>query len=154
VSTPALTHLNSEQEYRKLFIQEYCSGPVVCADGIEIYFSRSRFNHAFYESSQRDGVKDQFSVERSTRIGWIRETLENPGATLFKGWDPRAKAYNSSRRVAVVYQEFVVVVRLRISQSGGLKGDFVTCYLADNSIGKIRQSPLWDKGDCLKELGP
>ena len=35
---------------------------------------------------------------------------------------------------------------------GTLKANFVTCYDANNSIGKIRQSPLWNKQDCLNAL--
>ena len=30
--------------------------------------------------------------------------------------------------------------------------NFVTCYLADNSIDKIRAAPIWDIDKCLKNL--
>ena len=30
--------------------------------------------------------------------------------------------------------------------------DFVTCYCANNSIGKIKASPLWTLQDCLNAL--
>jgi uncharacterized membrane protein YhdT len=37
--------------------------------------------------------------------------------------------------------------------SGSLKANFVTCYQADNSIGKIRSSPAWFRAACLRLLG-
>jgi len=33
-----------------------------------------------------------------------------------------------------------------------LKANFTTCYRADNSIDKIRTSPLWIKKKCLDAL--
>ncbi len=59
------------------------------------------------------------------------------------GWDKMAHGYDSSRRVAVVYEAFMVVLAMGLKQNGMLKANFVTCYQADNSIGKIRTSPVW-----------
>jgi hypothetical protein len=107
----------------------------------------------FYESSGRDGRKDVFSPARAQRIDWIKFTLEHPNADLFEGWDKVARRHDSTRRVAVVYEDFVVVVAMGLKLNGSLKANFVTCYQADNSIGKIRQSPIWSREVCLRRLG-
>lgn len=113
----------------------------------------TNFGHAFYESSARDGRKDVFSPVRAQRIDWIKATLENPDADLFQGWDKRARQYDGTRRVAVVYEDFVVVVAIGLTKARVLKANFVTCYQADNSINKIRRSPAWSRLDCLRQLG-
>ncbi len=56
------------------------------------------------------------------------------------------------RRVSVAYEDFVVVVELSLGRNKVLRGKFITCYQADNSISKIRQSPLWDRELCLRVL--
>ena len=38
------------------------------------------------------------------------------------------------------------------NEGDALKGKFITCYQADNSIDKICRSPLWDRELCLKIL--
>lgn len=35
----------------------------------------------------------------------------------------------------------------------GSRSNFVTCYDANNSIGKIRTSPAWDINTCRTALG-
>lgn len=90
---------------------------------------------------------------RAQRIDWIKATLEHPTAALFEGWDKTSRQYDATRRVAVVYEDFVVVVAMRLKQDGSLKANFVTCYQADNSIGKIRSSPVWSRAACLRLLG-
>lgn len=41
---------------------------------------------------------------------------------------------------------------LGLNRDDALRANFVTCYQADNSIGKIRTSPLWTREDCLNAL--
>jgi hypothetical protein len=106
----------------------------------------------FYESTARDGRKDVFSPVRAQRIDWIKATLEHPTAALFEGWDKTSRRYRATRRVAVVYEDFVVVVAMGLKQDGSLKANLVTCYQADNSILKIRSSPAWSKAECLALL--
>ena len=62
------------------------------------------------------------------------------------------RQYDATRRVAVVYEDFVVVVAMGLKLDGSLKANFVTGYQADNSIGKIRTSPLWSREACLHLL--
>lgn len=134
--------------YRK----EYCQKGVVAFDGIRVYFRENRFFHAFYESSNRVSRKDKFSEIRAQRMGWIRSTLENADSDLFQGWDNKKKRYDHVRRVCVVYEEFVVILEMRLKKNGKLKAKFVTCYHADNSIGKIRNSPKWSREACFEAL--
>ena len=46
--------------------------------------------------------------------------------------------------VSVVYENYVVVIQLTKKHDGTLKGEFKTAFVADNSIGKIRNSPKWN----------
>ncbi len=149
---PRLLEYETEAEYRAHYERVYCRGTVTTFDGIVVYFRADKFDHAFYESSARDGRKDQFSFERAERIDWIKATLETPEANLYQGWDKWKERYDLGRRVCEIYEDFVVIIEIRQTRSGKLKGDFVTCYTADNSIGKIKRSPEWTEGKCRAEL--
>lgn len=153
MALPPLVHYATAAEYQAHYEQLYCRGNILTYDGIRVYFSPGKFGHVFYESTARNGIKDAFSPVRAQRIDWIKATLEHPAAELFDGWDKTARQYDSTHRVAVVYESFVVVVAMSLKRGGGLKANFVTCYQADNSIGKIRTSPEWSQATCLKLLG-
>jgi hypothetical protein len=74
-------------------------------------------------------------------------------AALYEGWDNISRQYDAMRRVAAVYEDFVVVMSMGLKQDGSLRANFVTCYQADYSIGKIRNSPTWSRAACLHVLG-
>ena len=150
---PPLVHYATAAEYRNHFERIYCRGTILTFDSIRVFFAPAKFDHAFYESSARDGRKDVFSSVRAARIDWIQATLANPAADLYQGWNKAARTYDASRRVAIVFEDFVVVVAMGLKRDGALKANFVTCYQADNSIGKIRTSPAWTRVDCLRSLG-
>lgn len=152
MALPPLVHYATVGEYRSHYERVYCRGNIQTFDGIRVYFDAGKFGHMFYESTVRSGRKDTFSTVRAQRIDWIKATLEHPTADLFEGWDKTARQYDATRRVAIVYEDFVVVVAMRLKQSGTLKANFVTCYQADNSIGKIRSSPAWSRVACLRLL--
>lgn len=152
MALPPLVHYETVEEYRRHYENSYCRGIVQTFDGIRVHFAAEKFAHVFYESSARDGTKDSFSPVRAQRIDWIKATLEHPGADLFEGWDKKTQRYDGTRRVAVVYEDFVVVVAISLKHDNSLKANFVTCYQADNSIGKIRKSPPWSRMDCLRQL--
>lgn len=153
MALPPLVDYATVTEYRAHYEQVYCRGNIETFDGVRVFFGAGKFGHMFYESSARDGRKDVFSPARAQRIDWIKFTLEHPNADLFEGWDKVARRHDSTRRVAVVYEDFVVVVAMGLKLNGSLKANFVTCYQADNSIGKIRQSPIWSREVCLRRLG-
>lgn len=136
-------NLPDEDAYRAHFLTEYCKGPLSSIHGFPVYFSPDDFDHAFFESTKRDGVKDLFSAARSSRMDWISESLLDPHSHWHQGWDNKKRRYDTRRPVCVSAGDFVVVVRLSYKRDGSPKGNFVTCYWADNSIGKIRSSPLW-----------
>lgn len=142
---PALIHYATPAEYKQHYENHYCRERIFTFDSIRVFFRQAKFGHVFYESSARDGKKDKFSKNRAERIGWIRATLEHPDAELYQGWNKDDKVYDNSRRVSVVYDDFVVVIWMKKPNSNGKSeaADFVTAYVADNSIDKIKNSPKW-----------
>jgi len=153
MALPPLVHYPSVAEYREHYERVYCRGNIQTSEGIRVFFGAGKFGHAFYESTARDGRKDVFSPVRAQRIDWIKATLEHPSADLFEGWDKTARKYDATRRVAVVYEDFVVVVAMGLKLDGSLKANFVTCYQADTSIDRVRASPVWSRVVCLRQLG-
>ena len=141
---PSKVYYATEEEYREHYERVYCQCPIITFDGIKVYFRKNQFNHCMFESSRRNNVKDTFSYTRAKRIDWIKETLTNPKADLYQGWDKKNIAIDRNRRVAVLYEDFIVTIRLKYNQDGSIiKADFVTSFKADNSIGKIRNMPKW-----------
>jgi hypothetical protein len=143
VPSPAKVNYATQAEYRQHFERLYCNGVVLTFDGIAVRFRKEDFDHCMYESSNRDGVKDQFSKERSERIDWIKATLESPEAELYQGWDGKRKCYLADRRVSVVYEEFVVIIQLLGPPQGQRRARFITAYLADNNFERIKRGPKW-----------
>ena len=152
MALPPLLHLPDEATYRQHFIDTYCRGVIETHDGIPVFFQQSKFGHAFYESSNRDGAKDAFSWVRAQRMDWIGATLADPATVRYQGWVAKTRSYDPTRRVDLLYEDFVVVLGLGLNRDGVLRANFITCFQADNSIGKIRTSPLWTREDCLNAL--
>lgn len=150
-STPPIISLNTADEYKDYYTNEFCRQAVFTADGIRVYFSEGRFWHAFCTRDHK-GKKDTFSFERAQYIGWIRPTLEHPDALLLKGWNSTTKRTEPHRRVSVVYEDFVVVLELRLKGTDTLKANFVTAFYADRSIRRVKASPTWSKDECLHYL--
>ena len=148
---PPLLNLADEVAYRAHFEATLCCGGIVTHDGIPVFFKKGDFDHAFYESSDRRGSKDVFSLDRATRMNWIIPALSDVQALRFQGWDAKKQVNDPRRRVTVVIDNFVIVVGLRL-RDGNLRGQFMTCYKADNSIGKIMRAPAWVMQDCLNAL--
>lgn len=144
---PPLVHHTDEASYRNHFERVYCRGPVTTFDAIQVRFRRDQFFHCFFESSRRDGTKDQFSRVRAERIDWIKAALEDPDSERFLGWDRIRRRYDTKRRVAVVLGNYVVV----ISMTRKTSAQFITAFLADSTgergqystIEKIHRSPKW-----------
>lgn len=152
--SPPLLYYATVREYKHHYDKYYCRAQIFTFDGIRVYFGSQKFGHAFYENSQRrNGPKDEFSPTRAQRMDWIKLTLEHPDAEHFTGWNPKRKDHEQTRRVTIVYEDFVVIVELSLDRQGALKGNFVTCYVADNSIARIRRSPVWNLEKCMKMLG-
>ncbi|WP_083841533.1 hypothetical protein [Pseudovibrio sp. FO-BEG1] len=141
--SPPLLKLSDESEYRSHYESSLCQGEITTHDGIRVYFKKNRFEHAFFESSNRNGQKDSFSLIRAERMDWITATLQDPNADWYQGYDSKSGKYNPKRRVAIAYGDFVVIISISMKRNGSPKANFITCYNADNSISKIRTSPRW-----------
>lgn len=144
---PALITFASEADCRAHFERVYCQGPIATFDGIMVRFRKNNFDHCFFESTGRNGVKDQFSRPRSERVDWIKAALEDTSSELYEGWDSSKKRYDRSRRATIVMGNYVVIIAF----TGIGTADFVTAYVADSparpgrlsTIDKIRSGPRW-----------
>jgi len=137
---PPLVRYASEQEYRRHFIEKYCKRQIITFDDIPVRFSNKDFAHAFYESGSN--LKNNlFSVVRAQRIDWIEVALLDANAELYYGWDADKKRVDTTRRVALVKKNYIVIIQ--IMKSG--KARFITAFVANNyrTLLKIKQSPKW-----------
>jgi len=147
VAYPPLLDLEDEAAYRAHFEAVYCRGPIEAFDGVQVRFRKRDFDHCCFESSRRDGSKDQFSLLRARRLDWIKAALQDPNSECYQGWDKKRKRYDGRRRVAVVMGNYVVVIALK----GRGRADFVTAYVADtpgapgrpSTVDMIRRGPRW-----------
>lgn len=137
---PLASHGNLEI-YRGTYHSQYCIGPIKTHDGILVRFRKNQFSHIVQESQNRDGVKDTFSLPRAERLTWIKLALQDPELEFKAGWDKQTKSYDHSRRVTIMIDDFVVVIRLK----SAIEADFVTCYVADSerTREKLKQAPTW-----------
>lgn len=135
---PPFVHYQTEQEYQDHFERVYCHGPILTFDGLSVRFRKNQFSHCFFESViSRD---DTFSPRRAERIDWVKAALEDRNAELRLGWDNRRKRVANDRRVAIVVQDYVVIVRI-VRQP---RAEFVTAFVAGGrTLRKIRTNPLW-----------
>lgn len=135
----------TEEQMREIWHNEYVCQDIDTHDGIRVKFYDDNFDHAFFESSGRNVSKnsalhkDVLSYQRLSRIFWIRVVLEDPSAEMYVGYDNKKKSYNRSSRVSVVKGNYVVVIQFYRERMAR----FITAYVADNSINKIKQSPKW-----------
>lgn len=145
---PPLVELGSEAEYRARFERLYCRAHIMTFDGIRVRFRKRQFDHCFFESTTRDGVKNEFSAARAKRIDWIRAVLEAPDAELYQGWDSRQRRIDPNRRVAIVLGTYVVIIAV----TGDGTADFVTAFVSNrpepgrlSAVQRIRRGPKWQK---------
>jgi hypothetical protein len=151
IEPPPLVVYQTEKEYKGHYYKVYCKKPIVTFDSIPIIFRKNRFDHAFYESTKRDKRKDKFSKIRAERIDWIKATLQNPNAQLYCGWDNSKKKHDTHSRVNIVYGNFVVIIRIKKEALGNFRGEFVTAFLADDSIRKIKNNPRWNRNMIFRQ---
>jgi hypothetical protein len=138
---PPLLTLADEAAYRVRFEAIYCTGAVTTFDGIAVRFHKRDFDHCFFESSQRNRIKDSFSQLRAERLEWIAVALQDATADRFQGWDRDSKTYDKTRRVTLVCGNYVVVIALTEAKSAR----FITAYVADtpSTLAKLKTSPRW-----------
>ena len=137
------------QVYKNIYKRYYCKKPIITFDGISVKFYVDNFEHAFYESRNRRAKdKSKFSYKRANRIYWIKWVLENPKAQLYIGYNLKIRSYDSSRRVAVCVDDYVVIIS--IDKRNNKRAKFITAYVADGINGKgqkaidlIKSGPKW-----------
>lgn len=135
---PPLVHYQTKQEYRTHFEQVYCQRPIQSFDNIWVRFHKRHFDHCFFESIQ--SKDDTFSPRRAERIDWIKAALKDRCAELRVGWDNVKKRPANDRRVAIVVDNYVVVIRVYRPD----RAEFVTAFVANGrTIHQIRTNPLW-----------
>lgn len=76
-------------------------------------------------------------------MSWIRPALADASSDWHAGWDSSQRQVDWNRSVCITDEDFVVVVSLNRNTS--TRANFITCFRADNSIGRIRQTPSWPK---------
>ncbi|MBT1704450.1 hypothetical protein [Chryseosolibacter indicus] len=135
----------TEAELRRLWKDEYCDPgkAILTFDNVQVKFYENMFDHVFFESANRKfRDKSILSLNRLEKMLWIKDTLQDPTAVLKQGWDRDTKTYDNGRRVALVKDGYVVVIRF----TGLLKASFVTAYELTDEEGnnnKILTSPDW-----------
>lgn len=130
-----------ELEMRKLWKEEYCKEEIETFDGVKVKFYEDMFDHCFYESDNRKKKdKSILSLNRLEKMLWIKDTLQDGTAILKKGWDTKEKEYYKDRRVAIVKNNYVVIIRF----TGLLKAKLVTAY-QKSDIENILNSPDFEK---------
>lgn len=138
---PKVRH-KTEGQYRRHFERVYCRGPIVTPDGLEVRFRKRDFDHCMYKRSPTTGARVFLRV-RAERIDWIKATLEDPSADVRQGWDRKKKRIDPSRRVAIAYGDYAVVVQVLRQPDGSLRGSFVTAYSAGPDVAKMKSKPRW-----------
>ncbi len=139
---PALVHYATEAEYRRHYEDHFCRVVIYTFDRLRVYFPKQQFDDAFHESASRVARdKSVFSRLRAERIDWIRAALQDNTAELYAGWDRDKKRIDRQRRVALIYGNYVVVLRVNLKKSSAT---FITAYVADAAtLAKIRRQPRW-----------
>ena len=137
---PPLVKYTSKTEYKLHYEQIYCKSTINTHDGIAVRFRKNNFNHIFFESSKRNGIKDIFSNKRAERIDWILATLQDSTVPMYIGWNKKKKRYDKKRRVVISQENYIVVIHL----TNTYKANHITAFVADlHTISKIKTSPVW-----------
>lgn len=153
---PSLLVLKSKEDYQAEWELHYCRGPIHTFDGIAVRFRKNDFDHAFYETVKRE--KDLFSQKRAERLHWIKTTLQDPMSDRFIGWDSKKRQYDLARRVAIVVDNYVVVIAILSEKINEAR--FITAYVGDaaskkgrsSTIDLIRSGPRWESTEIKKPL--
>lgn len=132
----------TEPELRQLWSETYCIAPIITFDGIEVRFYTNMFDHAFYESAEHKAKdKSILSLNRCEKMLWIKDTLLDPDALLKQGWDTKTKSYDDTRRVALVKNNYVVIILIYAYK----KARFITAFQIDDdeNLEKFKNGPEW-----------
>ena len=132
----------SETELRQLWSDTYCNSPITTFDGIKVKFYSNMFEHAFFESYNRiEKDKSILSLNRCEKMLWIKDTLEDSTSILKQGWINKTKTYDNNRRVALVKENYVVIILIYAVK----KARFISAYEIndDENLKLFLQGPDW-----------
>lgn len=132
------------EELREIWRIEYCFpvDPVYTFDGVLVKFFEDMFDHAFFESDNwKYKDKSLLSLNRCSKMLWIKATLRDPEAKLKQGYDKKTKTYSDDRRVALVKGNYVVIIRFVRNK----EAKFITAFDIDSDeiLGKFIDGPEW-----------
>lgn len=134
--------LPTDADYKLYWESVVCASPVTTVHGVKVFFQRNRFEHAFFESPMRNGIKGTVcSTERVQRMSWIRAALTDPASDWRTGWNKSLGQADRSRAVCITDEDFVIVIGMHATDPA--RANFMSCYRADQSIGRIRCMPCW-----------
>lgn len=135
----------SEEEMRKMWQEEYCQQEIYTFDDILVKFYPEMFDHCFYESENRKARdKSILSLNRLEKMLWIKDTLRDAKAILKQGYDKKRNAYDNSRRVAVVKDNYIVIIVIYARKK---RARFITAFEMndDDNLEKLLDGPNWTK---------
>lgn len=136
------SYLMSESELRQLWSDTYCNSTITTFDGIKVKFYSNMFEHAFFESYNRiENDKSILSLNRCEKMLWIKDTLEDSTALLKQGWIKKTKTYDNNRRVALVKENYVVIILIYEVK----KARFISAYEINNddNLKLFLEGPDW-----------
>lgn len=142
------SQLLSETQLREIWRTEYCQieTPIFTFDNVLVKFYEDMFDHAFFESDNwQQNDKSILSLNRCSKMLWIKATLQDPEAQLKQGYDKNTKSYSDDRRVALVKGKYVVIIRFtRIKEA-----KFVTAFEIDDNenLKSFMTGPDWSGKD-------
>lgn len=134
--------LMTEAELRQLWSDTYCNSPITTFDGIKVKFYSNMFDHAFFENYNRiEKDKSILSLNRCEKMFWIKDTLEDSSAILKQGWISKTKTYDNNRRVALVKENYVVIILIYAVK----KARFISAYEIndDDNLKLFLGGPDW-----------
>jgi hypothetical protein len=138
-----IAEVRREAEMREIWKNEYCKKPIETFDGVLVRFYEDMFDHCFFESANRKAKdKSILSLNRLEKMLWIKSVLQDKDAVLKKGWDNVEKIYFKDRRVAIVKDNYVVIIRF----TGVLKAKLITAF-EKNDIENILESPDFERSE-------
>jgi hypothetical protein len=134
-----------EAQLRSLWKEIYCdvTKPIFTFDNILVKFYEDMFDHCFYESDNRvQKDKSILSLNRLEKLLWIKDTLEDTTSLLKQGWDKDKKKYVANRRVALVKDNYVVIISINKLKT---QARFITAYEIQNDekVENIKIAPDW-----------
>ncbi len=125
--------------------------------GETVWLNQAQMAGLFQTTKQNVGlqIRNVFAEGELTPESVVKDFF----TTAADGKQYRTRHYNLDVIISAGYRvkslrgtQFRIWVAMSLRQYRQLKAQFITCYQADNSIGKIRAASLWEREACLAAL--